>query len=602
MNSNGNALLSCSAVPLVAPGEHVGIGSGRTLPFIGPTALNSHASSAMTFQPARHAKINIQVEGSSDEGFMIETIEAPYRTFQPLFFGALATLAGQGFVVPPTDGLDLIHDFFLEAWEGLMARYDPEKGRKESYVYGAFIRFARPRIVRLQRFQSGLLDDRSDNSQLLSDHGADSASIQMKYDVNLLRNGIEKLPAFERAIVLDYLQSDPPSERGLADKYSLSRYRIKEVLISALGRLIITLNLPMHVPKQDWEVARTIWQEQRTAPETAALLGITEHHVRLSHHRNIRAMRCLLANYKSFHNTQARRTVMIPRTHVNPIELFKRAVQSEHDKALLEAVRQHAREIIEAFESEAQVDLELSIKDLDPGWMSEVYAALSTVDVQELTEDAASVQALIVATEKSESSIGYALRDALMPALPTALTDFSRWFGMLDIVENAEKEDLMQTASVRAGSPYTEQLCIWGITPLTIFYATEAISMLVHRLFDYGVLDRSRPVLLFDSGVTRMDEQFIRPEMAKREILDVAECSEATAKSLFAWLIEAGRYRPFIFKGLQTLPDPSGLKLRCADQLYENVYQRWGLSAKKAAAAGRSDWFERPANLTGASN
>src|SRR4051794_27876736 len=97
------------------------------------------------------------------------SVAASYRTLQPLFYGALARLAAQGFAVPPADALDLIHDFFLEAWPGITARYDPAQGRKEPYVYRAFIRFARPRIIRLQRLQSGPIDEFEKVPGILSD-------------------------------------------------------------------------------------------------------------------------------------------------------------------------------------------------------------------------------------------------------------------------------------------------------------------------------------------------------------------------------------------------------------------------------------------------
>ena len=42
--------------------------------------------------------------------------EEAYRLHRSLLFGALSKLAWSGFAVPPDEGLDLIHDFFIEAW------------------------------------------------------------------------------------------------------------------------------------------------------------------------------------------------------------------------------------------------------------------------------------------------------------------------------------------------------------------------------------------------------------------------------------------------------------------------------------------------------
>ena len=76
----------------------------------------------------------------------VPTFEQAYSQLMPLFFGALGRLARQGFVVSPADGMDLIHDFFAEAWGGLVAHYDPNKGSFEGYAYVGFVQFSRPRI------------------------------------------------------------------------------------------------------------------------------------------------------------------------------------------------------------------------------------------------------------------------------------------------------------------------------------------------------------------------------------------------------------------------------------------------------------------------
>src|SRR5882724_6541181 len=80
-----------------------------------------------------------------------------YGHLTPIFFGALGRLARQGFVVSPADSMDLIHDFFVDAWPALNDHFDPNKGSFDGYAYGAFVRFARPRIIRLQRWQHSLV-------------------------------------------------------------------------------------------------------------------------------------------------------------------------------------------------------------------------------------------------------------------------------------------------------------------------------------------------------------------------------------------------------------------------------------------------------------
>src|ERR1019366_9813343 len=85
-------------------------------------------------------------------------LESAYRKLRPMLFGALGKLSRQGFSVLSSDGLDVIHDFFVDEWTKVSATYDPSKGKLESYVYAAFVNFARPRLIRSQRLQRSLAD------------------------------------------------------------------------------------------------------------------------------------------------------------------------------------------------------------------------------------------------------------------------------------------------------------------------------------------------------------------------------------------------------------------------------------------------------------
>src|SRR5208282_5864054 len=96
-------------------------------------------------------------------------LETAYQTLRPMLFGGLGKLSRQGFSVLPSDGLDVIHDFFVDEWDKVIAHYDPAKGRLETYVYAAFINFARPRLIRLQRLQGSLTDPQELNKMAEED-------------------------------------------------------------------------------------------------------------------------------------------------------------------------------------------------------------------------------------------------------------------------------------------------------------------------------------------------------------------------------------------------------------------------------------------------
>ncbi|MBI3682023.1 MAG: serine/threonine protein kinase [Acidobacteria bacterium] len=262
---------------------------------------------------------------------------------------------------------------------------------------------------------------------------------------------------------------------------------------------------------------------------------------------------------------------------MSSVELLKRALFSK-DERLLDELRHRSKEVLRDLDASSAADVDVDLEQVDPEWLAQVYGAIADAE-QISAEDESSVQALLQASVKEESSIGYAFRDALMPALPERLRDFPAWFGFLDRVEEEEQRELLATPAAQAGMPYSEELSIYGITPLTIFYATEGMSMVVDRLMDYKAVNEGAPILLSLNPQGFSDKyQVLEPRMVVREIEQVAECPKKTAQALLPWLIEAAQYRPFLFRNLEARPECEAVLLRRTQQNYSNVYQCWGLS------------------------
>src|SRR5437899_1486730 len=91
--------------------------------------------------------------------------EHGFEEYQRLFWYILSRLAREGYVAPPNEALDLVHDFYADAWTQSLKNFDPSKGVFESYVGGAFYRFARRKIIQ-QRHRKArivqLTDDLAD--------------------------------------------------------------------------------------------------------------------------------------------------------------------------------------------------------------------------------------------------------------------------------------------------------------------------------------------------------------------------------------------------------------------------------------------------------
>jgi RNA polymerase sigma factor (sigma-70 family) len=210
--------------------------------------------------------------------------EAAYLRLRRLLFGALARLARQGFTAPPADALDLIQDFFAEVWPAVSANFDPARGTKlETYVYQAFVHFARPRIAELHRWRNLLVD--TVELARISDRLPVAEASESERDLGAVADAIRALPPLHRDVLTAYLASGRPSERAIAEKFSLSRYRLRQTLAEAFARVAIALGERGRISERDWLVARALWEERRTPAEAAGHLGMTSQQIRNARER-----------------------------------------------------------------------------------------------------------------------------------------------------------------------------------------------------------------------------------------------------------------------------------------------------------------------------
>lgn len=221
-----------------------------------------------------------------------------YGRYRPLLFRGLASLARQGYELAADEGLELVHDFFIEVWSGLHERYEPSKGAFSTYVFGAFLRFARPRIVKSRRWRERLvaLEPRE-----LDELGAPGPDKDRQAETDSLRRGLACLPDEDLKFLVRWLAVGS-SERQLAKAVRLSRYRVRERLVGVLARLAVVMDERIGQSENDWRVAKLLWGEERTVTETAILLGLTPTQVKLARQR----VRDVLANGLSREHARSR--------------------------------------------------------------------------------------------------------------------------------------------------------------------------------------------------------------------------------------------------------------------------------------------------------
>jgi RNA polymerase sigma factor (sigma-70 family) len=503
--------------------------------------------------------------------------ETAYLSLRRPLFGVLARLSRQGFVTRPADASDLVHDFFVEVWPAVARGYDSNRGPLEAYACRAFANFARPRIVRLHRWQSRLVE----SAELARLAAAPDRLSESARDIAAVAEALAKLPPLHREVLQAYLTSDLHSERALADIFGLSRYRLRETLVEALGRGAVLLGEPGRIPRDDWEVARALWKEGRTAGEAATLLGRTVEQVRQARQR---IGRLLFDGLRQGHSTirlTERKTIM-PR---DVQSLLKEVLTSPGKSHLLAEVRQRADEILDYLERAEPAGWATG----DPEWLAEVYGAIG--GEEELSpEDTATLDSMVSATRSEESFIGYAFKEALIRDLPEEVPSLEARLAGMPMVETEELKELIDTPSVQAALPQAEKLILYGVTPLTVFYATEAIGSLIGRLARHKVTpggalileehDRGKP----DVWLMTSRGNVLTHPIVLNEIANMAECSAGTAAVLLPWLVAVARFRPFVFRGLEAKALKGAVALETVTEVTEDLVIRWSATVDVGSA------------------
>lgn len=516
-------------------------------------------------------------------------METAYSELRPLFFAALGKLARQGFVVPPTDSLDLIHDFFADEWRGLKKNFDPSRGSYKAYAYGAFVQFVRPRIIRMQRIQNFRVTP--EEVDRIGEIGAVEPDWETSHDRELVIRAISELPDLESRILHDYLHSDRPSERMLARQFSISRYRLRDMLIDALGRLVVSLDKPDRMPERDWLVARALWKEELSTEEAARHLGITEPQVRLANARNIRFLAKTLSMYHPAKRRDLRRHEMESTTQkshrrLEPEELFKMAMTASGNDELLRQVAERADEVIAVLERPDAIDIcDEDLIKLNPQWVAQLYDVLAKGNGASEQEVEGSNE-LFYANVEDEYQIGVAYEQALIAGLPRYFADLAEhWLApKLPPVSKDEMSYLMESPAAQGAGVLSEPLARYGVTPLTVFDSTEATSRLLDRFIRRGRLDPEKSIVMSLEGIH--NDEFISSSRLADEISRVAVCGKPTAQVLYEWSIGVAQRKPLLFSGFQATGDrENAVVLIHTGEKMNNLYERWGLVAAPQVAA-----------------
>jgi RNA polymerase sigma factor (sigma-70 family) len=206
-----------------------------------------------------------------------------YECHAPMLAAAVAAMAQKGMDVNPADGLDLVHDFYIEALDGIMARYDPSRAKISTYLYKAFVYFVSKRIARQERWKDLLLplDEAIAQSPVEAVWPGD--------DRWRLAQTLQRIPPELRDILQARL-ADRESEREIAASLGVSRRFVRDRLGEALGRLAIAMDRDDMIRADLRPLAVRLWRDEATLTQVAVELNLSRREVWKRFKELVRAM------------------------------------------------------------------------------------------------------------------------------------------------------------------------------------------------------------------------------------------------------------------------------------------------------------------------
>ena len=239
-----------------------------------------------------------ETESSPSGAPWYSDLESAYTTLRPVFLRTLAQLARQGFAAHPEEAVDLVHDFFLTEYAGLVQRFDEGISKFRTYATRAFIYFARRRIVQLSVWRSTLMDAHT-LSRL-----ARSTETQHEHAMPndaALTEAWSRVPEAAAEVLRSYLSLSAPSERKVADQLKMTRYAVREGIADALAHISVALGEQGQIAAHDWPVALALWRDNCTVSQTAHRLGRPLQEIHTARQRILRTLATALARVSRGH-------------------------------------------------------------------------------------------------------------------------------------------------------------------------------------------------------------------------------------------------------------------------------------------------------------
>jgi hypothetical protein len=248
---------------------------------------------------------------------------------------------------------------------------------------------------------------------------------------------------------------------------------------------------------------------------------------------------------------------------MNMNELFIFALTHPGNQEALREVAKNAEKIhalLDEHDPEL-TDQQNEILDEHPEWVAQIYDALATDHPLDEDEEAA-IRELTKARLADEISVGKSFKNGLIRDLTDPeLLDWERWFGGLPEIGGPTLAMLIERADVAAARPEIDPLVIYGISPLSLCYSSQAILPVALRWAEIHKQPADGFILSADPSIVERSPEALPPDQVVTSIAAMSACAIPVADRVFAWMTAMSREKSFLFSGFTAQAENEYIRL-----------------------------------------
>lgn len=181
------------------------------------------------------------------------------------------------------------------------------------------------------------------------------------------------------------------------------------------------------------------------------------------------------------------------------------------------------------------------------------------------------------AKKQAYAGISKMFKETLMDGLHPHLRDMHTYFHALRPVALEEREKLYQEnkKEIDAGMPYSGDLLLYGITPVMIFDACEAISELFDRLICTGVIRKEFPCFSRASSTFSCADAPNLHSMVLKEVSAMCGCPIDVSVKIIEWFCGILPYKPHLFRKFRARCGETEIRFEYVQPHEEKTIERW---------------------------